>query len=637
MFTVKSPTIKILFFLISIASYSQSNLYTALTIPKELKENANAVVRDYSMEINIEDVDKMIVTERKVVTVLNKIGNEDATISEGYDNHSKITSLSATIYDAFGLEIKKYKERDFLDVSAVDGVSLYTDSRVKYVDYKPISYPYTLVYEATYKTSTTGFIPSWFPVNGYFVAVEKSTYKVNNEKQIPWRKKEENLSGFTIENNSTEHQVSYVLKNQKAFDYENSAPAGRDFLPHVKVALNQFNLDGVNGAFTNWEEFGKWMHSELIQGRDVVDESTKNKVLALVNGVEDPIEKAKIVYNFMQNKTRYISVQVGIGGWQPIAANVVDEVGYGDCKGLTNYTKALLDVVGVTSYFTLVYAQDRRDIDKDFASFQGNHAILNIPNNGNDIWLECTSQTAPFGFLGKFTDDRDVLVVTPEKGIIKHTSTYKNLDNLQVTNANIKLTEEGNLEADVNILSNGTQYDDKEYIDGLTDEELIKNYKSRIWSYNNNLEIPSFKITNDKEKVQFKEDLKVSIKNYASVNENEYLFRVNVFSKNSYVPKRYRNRELPLKINRGYKDEDSLTIKIPSSYKIDFLPENQVVSSEFGSYKINFKKIDEETFSYHRELIIKEGIHSKELYDDYRDFRKKIAKLENTRIAITKK
>lgn len=204
------------------------------------------------------------------------------------------------------------------------------------------------------------------------------------------------------------------MQNQKAFEFENSSPNARDFLPKARISLNNFSLDGVTGSFTNWSEFGKWMHTSLIAGRDVLDESTKSKILSLVEGVNSPIEKAKIVYQFMQNKTRYISVQVGIGGWQPIAANEVDEVGYGDCKGLTNYTKALLDVVGVESYFTLIYGGQKRDIDKDFSAFQGNHAILNIPNNGNDIWLECTSQTAPFGYLGTFTDDRDVLVVMPE-------------------------------------------------------------------------------------------------------------------------------------------------------------------------------------------------------------------------------
>ena len=173
------------------------------------------------------------------------------------------------------------------------------------------------------------------------------------------------------------------------------------------------------------------MHKSLLEGRDVINEATKIKILDWVKEAKSPLEKAKIVYQFMQNKTRYISVQVGIGGWEPIAANQVDQVGYGDCKGLTNYTKALLDVVGVTSYYTVVYASEKRNLDKDFASLQGNHVILNIPNEGKDIWLECTSQTMPFGFLGDFTDDRDVLVVTPEGGIIKRTAIYKDETNLQ--------------------------------------------------------------------------------------------------------------------------------------------------------------------------------------------------------------
>ena len=68
------------------------------------------------------------------------------------------------------------------------------------------------------------------------------------------------------------------------------------------VSLDKFNLDGVYGEFTNWEEFGQWMHKFLIAGRDILDETTKIKILELVKGIEDPIEKAKIVYEFMQNK-----------------------------------------------------------------------------------------------------------------------------------------------------------------------------------------------------------------------------------------------------------------------------------------------------------------------------------------------
>ena len=633
---LKSPVLLITLLFISIVNYSQENNYIAFTINNELKENANAVIRDYTLEVSIEDVDKMIVTKRKVVTVLNKSGNNFASIAESYDNDTKITSLSAKIYDAFGNEIKKYKERDFFDVSAVDGGSLYSDAKVKYVNYQPISYPYTLVFESEYKTKTTGFIPWWFPVSGYYVAVEKSNYIIHNPKEISWRIKETNFDNFKIEKEITNQKLSYSLANQNAFEYENSAVSYRDFLPKSIVALDKFYLKDVYGEYTNWKEFGAWMNATLLKDRDILKQATKDKVLALVEGVTDPLEKAKIVYEYMQNKTRYISVQVGIGGWEPIAANEVDEVGYGDCKGLTNYTKALLDVVGVTSYYTIVYAQEKRNLDKDFSSMQGNHVILNLPNNGKDVWLECTNQEIPFGFLGDFTDDRDVLVIKPEGGEIKRTSSYKNDVNLQSSKATIQLLESGDVTASLERISKGLQYDDKFNLEGYTEEELNKYYKSRDWSYNNNLEIISANLENLKDSILFKEKIDLKISKYAAVNDKEFLFRVNVLNKNNYLPKRYRDRNLPLKISRGYKDIDTYKIIIPNTYSLEYLPENQEIKTKFGTYKLSFLKKNDTTFEYKRELSIKEGIYPKEEYSKYRSFRKKIAKLENTRIAITK-
>ena len=632
----KNP-FSILLLLLAFTCFSQKLEYSSFLIPAELKEDANAVVRNSVIEIAIEDVDKMTVSKREVVTVLNKLGISDARIAESYDNDTKITKLSAVIYDAFGNQIKKYKERDFLDVSAVDGGTLYSDSRVKYVDYTPITYPYTLVFESEYKTATTGFIPWWFPVNGYYVSVEKSTYTLKNPKGIAWRKKETHLTDFNIEKNDSETDLTYVLKNQKAFEYENSSLSSRDILPLVKVALNKFYLKGVYGEATNWQEFGKWMHKSLLEGRDVIDDATKFKVLNLVKGITDFEEKAKIVYEFMQNKTRYISVQVGIGGWEPIAARQVDKVGYGDCKGLTNYTKALLDIAGVTSYYTVVYADKKRNLDKDFSSIQGNHVILNIPNKEKDIWLECTNQTMPFGFLGDFTDDRDVLVVMPEGGVIKRTTRYKDIENFQKTDATVQLKKDGSLTATLKRVSKGLQYDDKQGLVSLTEEDLIKRYKSNVWSYNNNLEVNSVAIENDKDKVVFTEDLSVSIKNYAAINQGEYLFRVNIFNKIGYVPKRYRTRKLPLKISQGYKDIDALIIKLPDGYSLNNLPETKELSTEFGTYKITFTKVDDATFKYQKSMVIKEGVYPKEAYKLYRSFRRSIAKYENLRIAITKK
>src|SRR3546814_15272406 len=82
-------------------------------------------------------------------------------------------------------------------------------------------------------------------------------------------------------------------------------------------------------------------------------------------------------------------------------AEEVDRLSYGDCKGLANYTQALLEVVGIPSVYTEVNAGDhQRSYLPDFASFgQGNHIILCVPLDGDTTWLECTSKETPFGYL----------------------------------------------------------------------------------------------------------------------------------------------------------------------------------------------------------------------------------------------
>jgi len=639
---MKYPT-RILF-LISLFTcnliFSQENTYASTLIPDELTEDANAVIRNSIIEITIKGIDKMVVYEKEVITVLNELGNVDARIAKGYNDDTKITKLSAKIYDALGKQIKKYSKRKFLDVSAVSGETLYSDERLKYVDYIPVAYPYTVVFESEYKNSSTGFIPRWFPTEGYYVGVEKSQYKLNNPLKIIVRTKKKNFKNYPIQDKSSEFNLHYIFENQRAIKPEALTIASRDFMPYLIVALNNFSLKGVKGYASNWKEFGKWQNKNLISGRDILEPATVTKIKDLVKGLDNPIEKAKLVYEFVQNKTRYIGVQVGIGGWKPILANQVDKVGYGDCKGLTNYTKALLSAVGITSYYTLVYAKQKINIDKDFATFQGNHAILNIPaselSGGNNIWLECTSQTNPFGFLGDFTDDRDVLVITPEGGVIKRTPSYKNETNLQTTKATIRLDEKGTIQATLERVSKGLQFANKYSYERYPKEELIKHYKSGVWGYNNNLEVESVKLKNDKEQVAFTEDFLISIEDYATVTDAEILFRVNFFNKNSFIPKRNRNRKLPLQISRGFKDEDESIIEIPKGYQVESLFEDKSIINKFGMYQISIDKIDEYHIKYKRTLFIKEGLYPKEDYKAYRAFRRKVAKNDNLRIALIK-
>ena len=198
-------------------------------------------------------------------------------------------------------------------------------------------------------------------------------------------------------------------------------------------------LDGYHGKMYTWQDFSDWI-LQLNKGRDILSEASAAKVREMVKDLPDDRSKVKRLYAYLQERTRYFNVALGIGGLQPMDANIVDEAGYGDCKGLSNYMKALLKAAGIESYYTLVNSGgDFPQLIEDFPSHQFDHAILCVPMAKDTIWLECTSQTIPFGFLGDFTSDRKVLLVKEHAGELAKTPAYGIRDNFQYTKAEVNI------------------------------------------------------------------------------------------------------------------------------------------------------------------------------------------------------
>ncbi len=624
------------FFLIVWVGFSQNVDYSILTLPSHLTDNANAVIRSNDIHVSIVSTSNMVVSEKRVVTVLNKKGDDVVDAFAHYDDDTKIRSLQAIVFNSFGVQIKKIKKNDFKDVSAVSGGTLYSDSRVKYLDYTPIAYPYTIEFISEVNLGSTAFIPRFVPVNDFFVSIENSSYKIDHPEHIIIRKKEFNLEGLDVTSNETNGSISFQVENIPAFKPESYSPAMRNLTPKVYFAANKFSLEGVQAEADNWKDFGKWIYTDLVASAYDLSDETKTMINDLVKDETTTIGKAKKVYQYVQDKTRYISVQVGIGGWKPYSAAYVDRLGYGDCKALTNYTMSLLKAVGVTSNYAVLYAgSSQLSIDKEFASMQGNHAFLTIPNAGEDIWLECTSQKVPFGFIGDFSDDRDVLVVSPEGGQIKHTKKYTTEENSQIIKGSYQLSNEGHLTANFNVCSEGIQYDDKYNIDSYEPRDKDMAYKKR-WKYLNNLAIEKTHINNDKDSIQFKETLGFSVLNYSKKAGTRVLFVVNALNRNTHVPKRYRSRTLPVKVKRGFIDSDEVEIILPDGYSIESMPQGKSIDNKFGHYKTEITVKDEKTLLYKREFMVRDGEYPKEDYAAFRGFYKEVSKLDNAKIALIK-
>ena len=302
-------------------AFSQENIYSSLTIPANLIQNANAVIRFNDVQINLKSSSEMQVLEKRIVTVLNKEGDDAINAYMHYDNNVNIKDLEAIVYNAAGNEIKKIKKikkKDFKDVSAVDGGTLYSDSRMKYLEYTPIGYPYTIEFNCETITSNTAFIPSFIPLNDYFLSVENSTYKISFPSDQIIRTKHKNFENFHLKLEELDGVIKYEVENIQVIKPEKYAPAFFNIAPKVLVASSQFTLEGVHTQVENWGDFGKWMYHDLIKNTHDLPENTIALVQNLVKDAPNDVEKAKMIYQYVQDKVRYISVQVGIGGWKTV-------------------------------------------------------------------------------------------------------------------------------------------------------------------------------------------------------------------------------------------------------------------------------------------------------------------------------
>jgi len=616
-------------------TYSQGNFQIS-SIPDGLAESADAVVRLDETEITISGRESMKVKKHRIVTVLNEKGLSDVKASEYFDNSTRVNDIEAIVYNTSGEQIKKIKRKDFKEVSETEG-SVATDGKSLNLDYTPVQYPFTIEYTSEVSTSNTAFIPRWMPVHGLYAGIERSSITVTCNSGLGFKYKEYNFGkDIPLEKQESGSTITFSVSNIPPVKREEYSPSFDRIMPYVLFGLDKFHLEGVDGEAMSWENFGSWIYNNLLAGTDELPEETTNKIKELVGNETDPLKKAKIVYEYVQNKTRYISIQLGIGGWKPMRAKDVDRLGYGDCKALTNYTRALLKAVGVDSYYTIVYGDRyKRDIIKDFVSMQGNHVILAIPHNDDYVWLECTSQVLPFGFQGDFTDDRTALLVKPDKGELVHTGVYKLEGNTQISKGSYTVTDAGAITGSIRIASRGTQYDNKFFLEGRAQDELDKFYKS-AFSHINNLKLKKTALTNDKDSKEFIEDIALEAESYCNKSGSRLIFAINAFNQYTDIPQRYRNRKNPFEILRGFHDTDEITINLPAGYTMEAKPDNVTVTDKFGEYRAEYITVNPGQVLYKRSLLVKEGYYESDEYENYRLFREKIARYDNAKIVLVK-
>ena len=453
----KLSGLKLMFVLLGFSAIAQKTNYAVHSIPEELKINANEVVRlDYT-KLVVESKKQATLYTKYAVTLLNsKSGKDEQQIP--YNKNTKIGSLNARIYDANGKLVKKFNKSDFSDHSAIDGSTMFDDSRFKYAEFNYGLYPYTV--EIEYEKIYNGvlYFPDCF-VQGFNASVEQFVLIAETPKDLECHYKARNIDiepEITQSGNKTIYQWS--VSNRPSLIGEELMPSYQEILPYIEIAPQIFQYGIYHGNASTWQSMGLFFKT-LAKGRDVLSPEMASKVKELTSGLNSNDEKIEVLYRYLQDNTRYVSVQLGIGGWQPFEAKYVEKNKYGDCKALSNFMFSMLKEAGITAQPGIIYRdRDRRlKIDEDFPALFGNHMLLYIPSE--DIWLECTSNHYPMGYIGASNDNRPVLLITEDGGKLTTSPGFTTEENIQSSQTVINIDVEGSANIESTVKTKGPKHE----------------------------------------------------------------------------------------------------------------------------------------------------------------------------------
>ncbi len=627
----------LLILLTSAAQAQADGLYPAAAIPEAMRRNAYAVIRLHETTFTVKSAGEAVKKVHYVVTILNERGKGQAKMNVFYDKLHRVENVQGALYDEFGRQTSRLKKPDIHDVGLEDAGTFVGDNRAKMAEFACTQYPYTVEFAYEVTTYNLIFYPVWQPQIDDEVSVEKASFAVLMPAGMDLRYKELNVPAKAVVTTiASGKQYTWGVSNLHTFQWEKHSPSDHGQIPVVYTAPTDVEVQGYKGDMRTWAGIGKFYHV-LNDNRDLLPENVKQKVRQLVAGETDIAGKTKRIYEYLQANTRYVGIQLGIGGWQTFTAAEVADKGYGDCKALSNYTMAMLKVVGIDSYCALVKAgEDEPDVMADFPNSYFNHETLCVPTPKDTIWLECTSQTNAFGYQGSFTGNRHALLITPTGGKLVETTRYKASDNVRNRRISVAMDETGNAKATVTSLYTGEQQEDLEQIMhqlNMEDQKKALYKRINIPSF----EINQFSLAQKKDRIpSVTETLALTVRQCASKSGTRLFVVPNLINATPPLPPKAENRKTEFMLYSSYQTADTVVYQLPKGYGVEFLPDDVRMESKFGTYAASVRA-SEGQISYTRHLTVNKGRYPASAYNEWVDFSKKIAKADKSQIVLVNK
>lgn len=592
---------------------------------------ANVVVLDDSTFVEASLTDATI-TQRRVLMIPDKKRMDAANWVYVLDKSHKLKNFSAVFVDENGKVLRKFKKND-LQMTELSS-SLADDSYTYYFEYTPVSYPVTVTYEWTIESHDGNIsYPSFCPIDEYEEEVRHASYTIRCSADAPCRYKAVQCDvlkdKYTIKKQD-DGSIKVVFNQLPAVKKEVYALPLYRQIPMVLFAPDHFSYLGTQGQLDTWKNFGRWQYG-LLEGRDELPEVMKRKVHELTDALPTKREKIARLYQYLYDNTRYVSIQLGIGGYQPVKASEVVTNGFGDCKGLSNYMVSLLREIGIPAIYAAI-STTHAQLLSDFPNLnQLNHAIVAVPMEKDTLWLECTNARIPLGYVHDDIAGHDAVLITSDGGKVVRLPHYADTANVQKSEIKMTVAATGRVQMNCHVRKVNLQYENLLPLLQMDTKEQQKVLLSNIFFPG--AQVTKLSVEEEKGKAAVNTILEATSAGYANVTGKRIFAKVNPLKASYGNMSSDENRKNPVFIDFGYCDEEDILISLPDGYRIESMPIAKEITNQFATFKVTFKQENQSLHAHYR-VVIHAGTYGANDFEEFVKTKNAIAQAYRQQIVL---
>jgi len=598
-------------------------------VPEWLKQAAQGPLPTYSEDTDaimllderattISPTGELHTTYRRAYKILRPEGRSLGTVFVYFDSETRLTFLKAWSITSRNEEYE-VKENSAVETSLFSE-SLYADTRFKLLQI-PASLPGSIIgyeYQQRQRPSVLQAIWSFqyeIPVRRARLVLELPP---NWSYATYWR----NHAAIPPQQTG-DHRWTWELTDIEAIQSEPQMPTWRSVAAQVGFCFASTSSGSSEGNHGTWNQIGRW-YGDLTSGRREITPKIRDKTRELVSGTDDPSEKISRLATFVQHNIRYVAIEIGIGGFQPHAAQDVLTNGYGDCKDKATLLSAMLREAGIDSYYILINS-DRDYLTPDFpSSLEFDHVILAIqaPSSasghamfatlpharlGSLLLFDPTDSSTPLGYLPPSLQSNSALLVTDQGGELVTLPLLVPATNRLLRIATLTLDKSGDLKGTVEEVRSGpAAVQLREHLLQLPDKQRQKVFQNLLTDLLDGAVLTSASVSHLND---FTGSLYITYgfaaKAYAQQAGDLFIFRPCVLGHKSSDLLEGRARKQAMVFPHTALESDIFDITFPDGYVIDELPQAVKHENSFANYKSELR-VTEHLLHYSRTYELKD-------------------------------